>query len=303
MQFPTPYRGFMLDTARKFFPRSCILRLLDLLHIHGYNAFHWHLTDSESFPIQWNRHGGRLWKLGAFRNEEGQLLSYSHEDICAIISYAQDLKICVIPEFEMPAHCTVWQRAFPNAVLHHPCLPNSAPEFNLADAAIITLLKDFIADMLELFSACSHFHLGGDEVAMVWPDTNPHQTLQRFYAHDLLSLLQTNNRSMIVWDDLVSEKGLVLPSEMTIQVWRDTANLMGILSSGHKVILSTSPTWYVGNATPEKLQSAPIPDHPNLLGTELVWFTSPSDDPHNLEWLEPLIAAQGQRGTGPLFRY
>lgn len=40
------YRGFMLDTGRKFFPVLSILALLNILHSHDFNKFHWHLYDA-----------------------------------------------------------------------------------------------------------------------------------------------------------------------------------------------------------------------------------------------------------------
>lgn len=45
------YRGFMLDTARHYFPISTIQRQIDAMGHSKLNVFHWHATDSHSFPL------------------------------------------------------------------------------------------------------------------------------------------------------------------------------------------------------------------------------------------------------------
>ena len=46
------HRGFMLDTARAFYQIQTIEKLLDSMMISKFNVFHWHITDSESFPLE-----------------------------------------------------------------------------------------------------------------------------------------------------------------------------------------------------------------------------------------------------------
>ena len=55
MDFPRfTYRGIMLDSSRHFLPKNLILDNLDLMEMNKFNVFHWHLTDSQSFPYQSN---------------------------------------------------------------------------------------------------------------------------------------------------------------------------------------------------------------------------------------------------------
>lgn len=46
-----PHRGFMLDTSRNYFPLSAIKRTIDAMGHSKLNVFHWHATDSHSFPL------------------------------------------------------------------------------------------------------------------------------------------------------------------------------------------------------------------------------------------------------------
>lgn len=45
------HRGFMLDTSRNFFPISSIKRTIDAMGHSKLNVFHWHATDTHSFPL------------------------------------------------------------------------------------------------------------------------------------------------------------------------------------------------------------------------------------------------------------
>ena len=63
------YRGFMLDTARRFYPFDNLLRLLDSMAVAKFNVFHWHMVEDESFPIEIKTFPA-MWKNGAFKEGE-----------------------------------------------------------------------------------------------------------------------------------------------------------------------------------------------------------------------------------------
>lgn len=93
------YRGFMLDTARRFYPVDNIIRLLDTMAVAKFNVFHWHLVEDESFPVELKRFPA-MWKNGGFIEGE----TYSRDQIKYIVDYATRLAIRVIPEFDNPGH-------------------------------------------------------------------------------------------------------------------------------------------------------------------------------------------------------
>ncbi|KAF5343330.1 hypothetical protein D9758_014191 [Tetrapyrgos nigripes] len=78
-----PYRGLMLDTARNFFPVADIKRTLDAMSWVKINTFHWHIVDSQSFPLQLPEFP-ELAANGAY----SPAMVYSAEDVKDIVSYA-----------------------------------------------------------------------------------------------------------------------------------------------------------------------------------------------------------------------
>ncbi|KAK7054307.1 Glucosamine-6-phosphate isomerase (Glucosamine-6-phosphate deaminase) (GNPDA) (GlcN6P deaminase) [Paramarasmius palmivorus] len=78
-----PYRGLMLDTARNYFPVADIKRTLDAMSLVKINTFHWHVVDSQSFPLQVPGFT-ELTDVGAY----APTAIYSPEDVQDIVSYA-----------------------------------------------------------------------------------------------------------------------------------------------------------------------------------------------------------------------
>ncbi|KAI8613494.1 glycoside hydrolase superfamily [Chytriomyces sp. MP71] len=109
-----PYRGFMLDTSRNFFPVEDIKRIIDGLAASKLNVFHWHIYDSQSFPIKWDKYS----KLdnAKYKNDDGSLKQYTKDDVTGIVDYAFKRGVRVIPEFELPGHNAVFGEIDPSLV-------------------------------------------------------------------------------------------------------------------------------------------------------------------------------------------
>jgi len=46
-----PYRGLLIDTARNFIAVPNLKRMIDAMSYNKMNMLHWHLSDSNSFPV------------------------------------------------------------------------------------------------------------------------------------------------------------------------------------------------------------------------------------------------------------
>lgn len=94
-----PYRGILLDTARNYISVESIKRTIDGMAASKLNTFHWHITDSQSFPYV-SKSQPKLSQLGAYNPTK----IYTPEDIADIVQYGQELGVRILPEFDAPAH-------------------------------------------------------------------------------------------------------------------------------------------------------------------------------------------------------
>lgn len=94
-----PHRGILLDTSRNFMDKASILRMIEAMAMSKLNTFHWHITDSHSFPYV-----SRTWpnfsKYGSYTPDK----VYTEEDVKEIVQYGLVRGVRVLPEFDAPAH-------------------------------------------------------------------------------------------------------------------------------------------------------------------------------------------------------
>jgi hexosaminidase len=91
------HRGVLLDTARNYYPVPDILRTIRAMAFNKLNVFHWHITDSQSFPIVLPTVPS-LANAGAY----SPAMRYTAADVSRIVRYAEAFGIRVIPEVDMP---------------------------------------------------------------------------------------------------------------------------------------------------------------------------------------------------------
>ena len=150
------WRGVMLDTARHFLPVRTMLHFLDAMEMNKLNVLHWHITDSQSFPLRTNRTPALA--LGAYDPS----LTYSSADVRQIVASAADRGIRVVPELDSPGHATSWAAGYPSATLH------ACQTLDPAANATYILLDALIGEVAELFPD-RYLHIGAVAYAGVEP--------------------------------------------------------------------------------------------------------------------------------------
>ncbi len=189
------YRGMHLDVSRHFFPVAFIKRYIDLLAMHKYNTFHWHLTDDQGWRIEIKKYP-LLTQIGGYRN--GTIIGrypgtdndglryggyYTQEQIKEIVQYAGDRYITVIPEIEMPGHASAAIAAYPQL----SCFPNEDTQIDSTTAwagsrmgkqiqqtwgvfndvfiptdYTFNFIENVLDEVMPLFPS-KYIHIGGDE--------------------------------------------------------------------------------------------------------------------------------------------
>jgi hexosaminidase len=205
-----PWRGLLLDITLHWMPMDVVKRTLDGMAAVKMNVLHLHLTEDQMFGIE-SKVFPRLHEVGA----EGNY--YTQEDIKEVIAYADQRGIRVVPEFDVPGHCTSWLKAYPElaSVKRDYELQRYYGVFDPA----LDVTKDYTYEFLDkLFTEMSqlfpdeYFHIGGDEnTGRDW-DRNPdiksymqkkgmktYRELETEFIQRLLPILKKNGIKMMGW--------------------------------------------------------------------------------------------------------
>ena len=94
-----PIRGLTLDTSRNFISVEGLRRTIDGMAMNKLNTLHWHITDTHSFPIEIVSEP-RLAQYGAYSPRK----VYTRQEVEALVEYAQERGVRLLPELDMPAH-------------------------------------------------------------------------------------------------------------------------------------------------------------------------------------------------------
>jgi hexosaminidase len=141
------WRGLSLDLARTYVTPAEIRRVIDLLALYKLNVLHMHLTDDQS------------WRLPAGR-PAGLETPYRHDDLRALVAYAADRFVTVVPEVDLPGHAEALLamhpelasgRTQPGAAWLDPTVPATFP-----------LVEEVLTGVAGIFPS-PYLHLGGDE--------------------------------------------------------------------------------------------------------------------------------------------
>ncbi|KAI0927731.1 hypothetical protein AcV5_008188 [Taiwanofungus camphoratus] len=253
-----PYRGLLLDTARNFFPVSDILRTLDAMSLVKINELHWHVTDSQSFPLEVPGYT-ELAAYGAYSPE----MIYSTTDVANIISYAGARGIDVMVEIDTPGHTAIISEAHPDYVacpqarlwLNYANEP-PAGQLRFANETIVKWTAGLFSEVAKMFPS-SIVSTGGDEVNAHCYDNDPEtqfdlnitgrtfeQALDYFTSGTHGALLSAG-KIPAVWEEMVLDYNLTLSNETLVLVWISSEDAAAVAEKGFRIIHAPSNYFYL----------------------------------------------------------
>ena len=86
-----PWRGLMIDVARRFIPLPALKRTLDAMSLAKLNVLHLHLTDDQAFRFRSEAHP-----------ELASLDAWDAAELKELVAYAADRAVRIVPELDMP---------------------------------------------------------------------------------------------------------------------------------------------------------------------------------------------------------
>lgn len=270
------WRGLLLDVALHFMPVDVVKRTLDGMAAVKMNVLHLHLCNDQGFRVE-SRLYPRLQQVAS----DG--IFYTQEDIHAIVNYAAQRGIRVVPEFVVPAHTTAILTAYPEfasvkrAYTLQRYFGVFDPVMDPTNEKLYPFLEKLFKEMASLFPD-EYFHIGGDENTGKDWEAVPHIKafmqahgmkttidLQTYFNKRLLPIIKKTEKKMMGWDEVLQP---ALPKEIVIQSWRGNKAFYSSVKKGYKAILSYG--YYIDLIQPASYHylSDPLPDSITLTENE-----------------------------------
>ena len=268
------WRGLHLDCARHFIVPETLRKVFSVMSLLKLNRFHWHLTDDEAWRLDLPEFP-ELARIGGTRGSgcaippqlcdgpDGQNGVYTAADISDLLGQAQTRGVTVMPEIDLPGHCSALIRARPDLI--DPAEPSAAYRsvhnfannaINPAADGVATFIPRLLDSVMKLFPNCD-IHLGGDElpksawaaspraVAAAAPDAP--FSLQKQFMSGLAERVNAAGRQAGFWDEqgqlqTVPEAGSLL------FCWQDEAVASDLVEKGYSVVLCPAQDTYLDMA-------------------------------------------------------
>lgn len=266
------WRGLHLDVSRHFFTADEVCRLLDLMALHKFNRFHWHLTDDQGWRLPVAKYP-RLTEIGGFRS--GTLIGHENDrprryddiryggyytpaEIRRVVAHAAARHITVVPEIDLPGHMQAAISAYPELGCTQDrvaprCHWGISQHILNSNAATIRFMQDVLAEVVDLFPG-EFVHIGGDEALKYeWAESRAVQNrmaelglkgedkLQSWYIAQMGQFLHARGRRLIGWDEIL-EGGL--PDGSAVMSWRGVQGGIAAAQAGHDVVMTPGSHTY-----------------------------------------------------------
>ncbi|KAF3482883.1 beta-hexosaminidase [Arthroderma uncinatum] len=264
-----PIRGIMVDSARNFISVDKIKEQLDAMSLSKMNVLHWHLTDTQSWPIEIKKYPQMT------KDAYSRRMTYTHGDVKDVIGYARARGIRVIPETDTPGHSSSgWKQIDPDLVScanswwsnddwpkHTGVEPNPG-QLDPAYDKTYEVIENIYGELSDLFED-EMYHIGGDELQPNCYNFSSHVTkwlaedasrtfndlLQSYVDRLFPALKKRNDRRLIAWEDIFTSEQMhakKVPKDTIMQSWnKGLENLKLLTSNGFDVIVSSADFFYL----------------------------------------------------------
>jgi hexosaminidase len=239
------WRGAMLDVARHFFGVEDVCRVIDHLAAYRLNVLHLHLSDDQGWRLAieaWPRlaeHGGRT----AVGGGEGGF--YTQDDYRAIVAYAAERFVTVVPEIDTPGHVQAALASYPELGGRERAELYGGTEVGFSSLDVHSdrtyrFLDDVFGELAALTPG-AFLHVGGDEA---------HSTSDADYLTFMARvqpLVAARGKRLVGWEEIASAP---LLDGAVVQFW-NTRNPRGhdlaraAAAQGAQLIMSPADRVYL----------------------------------------------------------
>ncbi len=249
------HRGLHLDPARRFLEIEFVKRYVDLISQLKLNVLHFHLVDDQGWRLE-SRKFPKLHEVGSHGGMSDGY--YTQDEIKDLVAYAQSRHVTVIPEIEMPGHCSAMLAAYPElscsgeqvevsgrwGIHRNAMCPCREETYEFAD--------ELLGEVASLFPS-AYIHIGSDEVMpkdwlsdprcqkiMEEHGLEDNRGLQSYFVGRVDEILKSYGKGMIGWDEIVG----YAPEGALVQAWHNRDRAKQAVLRGNEAIVSPINPWY-----------------------------------------------------------
>lgn len=287
------WRGLLIDSARTRHAVPVLKRVIELAARYGFNRLHWHLTDDQGWRFEVPEYP-ELTRTAAFLARgnfddydslAGDTLEraiveqdakwshgfYTDAEIAEIVAHAEEHRIVIVPEVDVPGHMAAAILAYPH--LGRPAglpLPEGSMREHMWWPARNDLLwptdeaRDFVVAIMrrvaELFPG-PYVHIGGDECAYPqWssdPDIGGYLTmrgvdrvehLQTWFMDIAAGALREAGKEVAVWDE-ASE--VWDDRDALVIAWDEGRGMERVTRANQRYVFADARTLYLNRVDPD----------------------------------------------------
>jgi hexosaminidase len=236
-----PFRGFMLDVGRKFFPISQLKDYIRRMSWYKMNQLQLHLND-QAF------HGEHY---AAFRIQSKtfpELTSkdgfYTKEQIKELIQFAKDRDVNIIPEIDAPAHALSILDVFPE--LKNDKLQDG--QLDVLNPKTTVVMEKIFDEFVPLFPS-PYFHIGTDEYRFKKSATKEERKAFAAgfcnYINHFNRYIRKKGKQVMIWSGYNHMAGFTpIDTNIIIDMWigKDAKQQ---IAAGHQIVQSTDGWLYI----------------------------------------------------------
>lgn len=247
------WRGVMIDLARVFHDIRFLYEYVDMCRFYKLKYLHLHFNDDQSYTLP----------SSSFPLLSTPERHYSEEELAGLLRYAKKRGVQIVPELDIPGHCTAFQKAYGDVFGKNGII--SMKEDSLA--GVETVLKELCA----LFKDSPYIHIGGDEAAIsFWTEDedslstvrshpqikglNKQALAEYMYAYFVARMCKcvlNEGKTPVVWEGFPAAYNDMIPREALIMSWENYYQTTPeLLAAGFDVVNCSWRPMYV--VTPKR---------------------------------------------------
>ncbi|WP_242125461.1 beta-N-acetylhexosaminidase [Sphingobium sp. Sx8-8] len=279
------WRGLMMDVVRHFQPIETLYPIIDAMAAQKLNTLHLHLTDDQGWRVEIKRYP-KLTEIGGWRTPpssggaSGEKVGgfYTQEQLKALVAYAADRGIAIVPEIDMPGHAQAAVAAYPEEIGVLGDRPETGHDWGVnpwlfsPSPRSMAFIKNVLDELIAIFPS-EFVHVGGDEAVKDQWQRSPEvqaqmkalgigteNQMQGWMIGELGKYLASKGRRLIGWDEILEGD---VPTSASVISWRGEKGAVEAANKGHDVVLAPAPVLYF-----DSLQSGRADEPPGRLSIQ-----------------------------------